>query len=76
MPIALQLMAAPFRESRLLAVGHALEQALGDPVRTWGIDIESSRPEGRSRFGDDDLAERGAAEADRDSKTEAVPSDA
>jgi hypothetical protein len=31
-------VAAPFAEARLIAVGHALEEALGNLPATWGID--------------------------------------
>jgi aspartyl-tRNA(Asn)/glutamyl-tRNA(Gln) amidotransferase subunit A len=39
MPIGVQLFAPPFREARLLAVGHALEAALDPSGRRWDIDI-------------------------------------
>ncbi|WP_188409962.1 amidase [Agaricicola taiwanensis] len=39
LPIAIQLVGPPLSERRLLAVGHWLEQALGDPVAKWGIDL-------------------------------------
>jgi aspartyl-tRNA(Asn)/glutamyl-tRNA(Gln) amidotransferase subunit A len=38
LPIGLQLVAAPLDEARLLAVGHALEQALGRLPARWGIE--------------------------------------
>ena len=38
MPIGIQLLAPPFAEARLVAVGHALEGALGNLVERWGID--------------------------------------
>jgi aspartyl-tRNA(Asn)/glutamyl-tRNA(Gln) amidotransferase subunit A len=38
LPIALQLVAAPFSETRLLAVGQALEQAMGNLASKWGIE--------------------------------------
>jgi aspartyl-tRNA(Asn)/glutamyl-tRNA(Gln) amidotransferase subunit A len=38
LPVGIQLVAAPFAEARLIAVGHALEEALGNLPATWGID--------------------------------------
>lgn len=38
LPTSIQLVAAPFAEARLLAVGHALEEALG-VTRRLGIDV-------------------------------------
>jgi aspartyl-tRNA(Asn)/glutamyl-tRNA(Gln) amidotransferase subunit A len=38
LPIGIQLVGPPFCESRLLAVGHALEHALGDLCGQWGIE--------------------------------------
>ena len=38
LPIGIQLMGSPFSDARLLAVGHALEGALGNLVRAWGIE--------------------------------------
>lgn len=37
LPIGFQLLGPPFSEARLLAVGHALESALGNLIETWGI---------------------------------------
>ena len=37
LPIGVQLIGPPLGEARLLAVGHALEQALGDLPARWGI---------------------------------------
>jgi aspartyl-tRNA(Asn)/glutamyl-tRNA(Gln) amidotransferase subunit A len=38
LPVGIQLVAPPFAEARLIAVGHALEQALGNLPAVWGID--------------------------------------
>jgi aspartyl-tRNA(Asn)/glutamyl-tRNA(Gln) amidotransferase subunit A len=38
LPVGIQLVAAPFAEARLIAVGHALEEALGNLPAIWGID--------------------------------------
>ena len=38
LPIGLQLIAPPFGDARLLAVGQALENALGGLVAKWGIE--------------------------------------
>jgi aspartyl-tRNA(Asn)/glutamyl-tRNA(Gln) amidotransferase subunit A len=38
LPIGLQLIAAPLGEARLLAVGQALEQAMGTLTTKWGIE--------------------------------------
>ena len=38
LPVGIQLVAPPFAEARLFAVGHALEQALGNLPAIWGID--------------------------------------
>lgn len=38
LPIGIQLVGPPLGEARLLAVGHALESALGDLAGRWGID--------------------------------------
>lgn len=38
LPIGFQLMAPPFCETRLLAVGHALEAALDNLIGRWGIE--------------------------------------
>jgi aspartyl-tRNA(Asn)/glutamyl-tRNA(Gln) amidotransferase subunit A len=38
LPIALQLIAPPLSEARLLAVGQALEQAMGHLAAKWGIE--------------------------------------
>jgi aspartyl-tRNA(Asn)/glutamyl-tRNA(Gln) amidotransferase subunit A len=38
LPIGIQLLGPPFGESRLLAVGHALERTLGELGRQWGIE--------------------------------------
>ena len=37
LPIGFQLLGPPFSEARLLAVGHALEAALGNLIDQWGI---------------------------------------
>lgn len=37
LPIGFQLLGSPFSEARLLAVGHALEAALGNLIVQWGI---------------------------------------
>ena len=37
LPIGFQLLGPPFSEARLLAVGHALEAALGNLIVQWGI---------------------------------------
>jgi aspartyl-tRNA(Asn)/glutamyl-tRNA(Gln) amidotransferase subunit A len=42
LPVALQLQAPPWREDRLLAVAHALEQALGHLTRAWGIEVRDA----------------------------------
>ena len=38
LPVALQLVGPPLGEARLLAVAHALEQALGNLPARWGIE--------------------------------------
>lgn len=38
LPIGFQLVGWPFSEARLLAVGHALERALGNLICKWGIE--------------------------------------
>jgi aspartyl-tRNA(Asn)/glutamyl-tRNA(Gln) amidotransferase subunit A len=38
LPIGLQLVAAPLSEARLLAVGQALEQVMGNLATKWGIE--------------------------------------
>jgi aspartyl-tRNA(Asn)/glutamyl-tRNA(Gln) amidotransferase subunit A len=38
LPIAIQLVGPPFGEKRLLAIGHLLEQALGNLTAGWGIE--------------------------------------
>jgi aspartyl-tRNA(Asn)/glutamyl-tRNA(Gln) amidotransferase subunit A len=38
LPIALQLIAPPFGEARLLAVGQTLESAMGGLAAKWGIE--------------------------------------
>ncbi len=38
MPLGMQLVARPFGERTLFAVGHALEQALGQLTQSWGIE--------------------------------------
>jgi aspartyl-tRNA(Asn)/glutamyl-tRNA(Gln) amidotransferase subunit A len=44
LPISIQLQAAPHREAQLLAVAHALEQALGNLCDRWGIDVRGPVP--------------------------------
>jgi Asp-tRNA(Asn)/Glu-tRNA(Gln) amidotransferase A subunit family amidase len=38
LPVALQLVGPPLGETRLLAVAHALEEALGSLPLRWGIE--------------------------------------
>ncbi len=38
LPIGFQLVGSPFSEARLLAVGQALERALGNLIGQWGIE--------------------------------------
>ena len=50
LPVGIQLVAAPFADARLLAVGHALEDALGNLPATWGIDsVTAASNRGGSR---------------------------
>lgn len=44
LPVGMQLVGPPFGESRLLAVGHALESALGELVQRWGIEPRQALP--------------------------------
>jgi aspartyl-tRNA(Asn)/glutamyl-tRNA(Gln) amidotransferase subunit A len=43
LPVGIQLVGSPHSEARLLALGHALEQACGSLSASWGIELRDNQ---------------------------------